>query len=68
MVDPIPVWIRIQAIPTLALWVTIPAPDPPKSGIVTTLVRWLTAAVPLWSPPLLPLSLRQIYFSKHVVS
>ena len=37
MVDPIPAWIRIQGIPTLALWVTIPAPDPQKNGIVTPL-------------------------------
>ena len=39
MVDPIPAWIRIQAIPTPAVWVTIPGPDPDllKSGFVTPL-------------------------------
>ena len=39
MVDMIPAWIWIQAIPTPALRVTIPAPDPypQKRGIVTPL-------------------------------
>ena len=41
MVDPMPARVRIQAIPTPALWVTIPAPDPDsqKSGIVTPLIQ-----------------------------